>query len=178
MRTSTTRLPARMEIELVLGFLVFAVFTWSIRGFLLELPSFLLYYGISEIFGVFCYMMAFAFVESLFVMGLLLFAAYVFPQKWFRRNFSHKATAMVLVIGAAMIVLQNSLTFQLPPLKWLILGVVVTLLILVALSLLLLKVERLRSIFDNLLERFRIFSYIYIPLGIIGLLVVIVRNLV
>jgi hypothetical protein len=177
MKTITDRLPTRTEIEFVFGFLVFAVFTWSIRGFLLEIPSFLLYYNLLDIFGIFSYMMAFALLESILIMGLLLLAAFIFPERWLRQGFVYKATAMLLAFGAAMIYLQNILTFQLPSWKELIVGAGLPLLILIVLLFLFSSNQRLRTVFDTLLERFRIFSYIYIPLGIIGFFVVLVRNI-
>jgi hypothetical protein len=177
MKILTNRLPKRTEIELVLGFLLFAVFTWSVRGFLSELPSFLLYYNLGDIFGVFSYMMAFALLESLIIMGLLLFIAFVFPEKWLCQKFAHKATALVLVSGGAMIYFQNILTFQLPSLKELALGVGIPFLTLIVLLYFLVNNQRLQSVFDNILERFRIFSYIYVPLGLIGFFLVIVRNI-
>jgi len=176
MKTLTNRLPRPTEIEPVLGLLFFAIFTWSIRGFLSELPSFLLYYNLGDIFGVFSYMMAFALLESLIIMGLLLFIAFIFPEKWLREKFAHKATVIVLVAGGAMIYLQNILTFQLPSLKELILGTGVPLLTLIVLFFLLARNLRLQLILENILERFKIFSYIYVPLGLIGSFVVIIRN--
>lgn len=177
MKTLTNRLPTRTEIELVLGFLFFAVFTWSIRGFLSALPSFLLYYTLGDIFGVFSYMMAFALLESLIIIGFLLFITFVFPKEWLRQRFAHKAAVIVLVAGGAMIYLQNILTFQLPSVKELILGAGIPLLALIVLYFLLSKSQRLQTIFDSILERFKIFSYIYVPLGLIGFFVVIIRNL-
>ncbi|MFT3893761.1 MAG: hypothetical protein QM730_19195 [Anaerolineales bacterium] len=177
MKTSTNRFPTRLEIEFVFGFLVFAVFTWSIRGFLAELPSFLLYYTLGNIFGVFSYMMAFALLESLLIMGLLLLAAFILPIKWLRQGFARKATALVLVAGGAMIYLQKILTFQLPSLKELALVIGLPLLALIVLLYFVMTNQRLQTILDNILERFRIFLYIYVPLGLIGFFVMIVRNI-
>jgi hypothetical protein len=177
MKTLTNRLPTRIDIELVLGFLCFAVFTWSIRGFLAELPSFLLYYNIGNIFGVFSYMMAFALLESLFIMGLLLLTAFLFPERWLRQGFARKATVVILVAGGAMIYLQKILTFQLPSLKELALVTGPSLLALIVLLYFVTSNQRLQTVIDNVLERFKIFSYIYVPLGLIGFFVVIVRNI-
>ena len=177
MKSFLQRLPARVEIDPVLGFLVFAVFSWSIRGFLFELPSLLLYYPLADIFGVFSYMMATALLESLLVMGLLVFAAFILPTPWFRLGFSRKAAVTVLVVGAFMIHLQNILTFQFPSVQEAAVGVGAALLLSFVLFILLAKVERFRSLFDNVLERFKVFSLIYVPLGVIGLVVVIFRNL-
>ena len=177
MKSLLPRLPARTEIDPAFGFLVFAVFTWSVRGFFSELPSLLLYYPLGEIFGVFSYMMAFALLESLLAMALLICAAMILPEAWFRRGFSRKAAVVVLVAGAFMIYLQNILTFQFPSLQETAVGAGAAFLLLFVLLALLAKVERFRSLFNNLLERFKVFSIIYTPLGVTGLVVVALRNL-
>ena len=177
MKTPTTRFPERLEIEAALGFLLFAVFTWSIRGFLSELPSFLLYYTLGNILGIFSYMMAFALLESLLIMGLLLLAAFILPERWLRQHFARKATVLILVVGGAMIYLQTILTFQLPSLKEVALVAGLPLMSLVVLLYFVNSNQRVQAVLDNILERFKIFSYIYIPLGLIGFFVVIVRNI-
>lgn len=177
MKTLTTRFPARFEIEAALGFLFFAVFTWSIRGFLSELPSFLLYYSLENIFGVFCYMMAFALLESLLIMGFLLLFSFILPERWLRQGFARKGTMLVLVAGGAAIYLQNILTFQFPSLKEFVLVFGLSLLTLIVLLYYVMSDQRFQDILDNVLERFKIFSYIYIPLGVIGFFVVIIRNI-
>ena len=177
MKTITNRLPARIEIEFVFGFLVFAVFTWSIRGFLLEIPAFLLYYRLPDIFGIFSYMMAFALLESVLIMGIILLLTIIFPTRWLCQGFAYKSTAILLIFGGAMIYLQKILTFQLPTIKELLLVTAIPLLSLIVLLFLLSTNQRLRTIIDATLERFRIFSYIYIPLGLIGFVVAIFRNI-
>lgn len=177
MKTQTNRFPARLEIDALFGFLLFAVFTWSIRGFLAELPSFLLYYSLGNIFGVFSYMMAFALLESFLILGFLLLVAFILPARLLRQGFGRKATVFVLVAGGAMIYLQNILTFQLPSWKELALVIGLSLLALIVLLYFVIRNHRLQIILDNILERFKIFSYIYVPLGLIGCFVVIVRNI-
>lgn len=171
------RLPIQRDIKIAFGFLVFVVFSWSIRGFLYKSASFLLYYDLGDVFGVFFYMMGFALLESVFVIGALLLVALILPQKWFREGFSYRASLTVLVVGVAMIFLQDSITFKLPRETDLLLGFVISLGTLLGLNILFSKVERLRNILGATLERFVIFPYIYVPLGFVGLVVVILRNL-
>ncbi|MBI3167336.1 MAG: hypothetical protein HYZ22_02575 [Chloroflexi bacterium] len=171
------RLPNQQETQAVFGFLVFAIFTWSIRGFLYKLPSFLLYYDIGEILGVFCYMMAFSLFESLVLMGILLFIAGI-SGEWLVKGFSHKSGLVILVVGIAMIYFQNSLSSKLPTLTGLAASAAFVLFILVVFEVLLLKFESLQTMFNNILERFSVFSYFYVPLGLIGFVGVIIRNVI
>lgn len=177
MKSLIHRLPARTEITPVFDFLVFAVFTWAMRAFFTELPSLLLYYGSGDVFGVFSYMMAFALLESLLVMALLLGVAMILPGTWLRQGFSRKAAVIVLVVAAVMVYLQSILTFQLPSWQETAVGAGAAMLFFFTLLILLAKTERFRNLFDDVLERFKIFSMIYLPLGVIGLVVATLRNL-
>jgi hypothetical protein len=171
------RLPDRRETQMVLGFLVFVVFSWSVRGFLYRVTSFLLYFDTGEVLSVFFYMMAFALLESLLVLGGLLLLTIVLPGKWFRVGFSYKASLIVLVTAVAMILLQGMLTSEAPSQVILLIGMIVSLVVLFGLNFAFYRIQRLQSGLNAVLDRFTVFTYLYIPLGIVGLLVVLVRNL-
>jgi len=170
-------LPPWSEIQVVFGFLVFAVFSWSIRGFLFKLSSFLLYYNLGDILGIFAYMMGVALLESIIILLGLLLLAIVLPGKWFRDGFSYKASILVLVMGVVMIYLQSTLTFRLPSVRSLAVLAGTAFFSCLILILLAVKVQRFRNIMDFILERISIFTYIYPPLGLIGLIVVFIRNI-
>lgn len=171
------KLPLWSEIQVVFGLLVFAVFSWSIRGFLYKLSSFLLYHDLGEIFGIFSYMMGIALLESGIILSALLILAVLLPVGWFRDGFVTKASLLALVAGGAMIYLQSILTFRLPSVRTLGAFLVVPLIIWLVLIFLTVKVKRFRVALDFLLERMSVFLYLYVPLGILGLVVVAVRNL-
>jgi len=63
------RLPSNADMFTVLGVVVFIVHSWSVRGFLFKLPSFMLYLSVWDILSVFSYMMAFALLEAMLVMS-------------------------------------------------------------------------------------------------------------
>ena len=170
-------LPLWNEIQIVFGLLVFAVFSWSIRGFLFKLSSFLLYYKLGDIFGIFAYMMAVALLESTVILLVLLLLAFLLPGKWFSDGFSYKASLLILVMGIAMIFLQSTLTFKLPSMRSLAALGGISIISWLVLIVLTVKVKRFKVILDSILERISIFLYIYPPLGCIGLIVVFVRNL-
>jgi hypothetical protein len=97
------RLPTRVEILYVFGGVVFVIYSWAIRGFLYQLSSLRLYHTLGEIFGVFSYLMAFALIESLIIMGGLILMGFILPGKWFREGFAYKGFITTLVAGIAMI---------------------------------------------------------------------------
>src|SRR5512138_2561192 len=91
-----TRLPSRRDSLLAFGVVLFAVFGWSIRGFLYKLPSFALYFNLGSNLAIFSYMMAFALLESLLVTGLLIVFSVLLPSSWFRSGFAYKSFIFVL----------------------------------------------------------------------------------
>ncbi len=180
------RLPARSEALQVLGVVLFAVFGWSIRGFLYKFPSFTLYFGLTSNLAILCYMFAFALLESALVMALLLIASVALPSRFYREGFGYKSFVILLVAIAAAIVFESwyridffkdimaGLDYPIPPF---LIGTAVTLVLLAALLWLFGIWPRLQKIAHFLMEQFSIFTYIYVPLGLLGLLVVLIRNL-
>ena len=180
MVTLWSRLPARRDVVYVFSAVVFAVYSWSIRGFLFQLSSLILYYNIWQIIAVLFYLMAFALLESTAFTGTLALAGFLLPQKWFRDGFAYKGFLATLVIGLAMIKLQSYLyvlNYGLPDIGILGWGVGITLVALVALFFLFQNVSLLQKFLLNVEERLQVFIYLYVPLGIAGLLVILLRNI-
>jgi hypothetical protein len=172
-----SRTPAREDVFIVLSTILVAVFSWSIRGFLFVYPSLVLRYAALEVFAVFSYMMAFAFVESILVLGGLVLVSAILPRKWLCDGFSYKGFLVVLVGSIAFIRYQTFLGGELPTAKTIFLWAGTFLFVLICLTLLFHFVKRLQSILVSIAERFTVFAYLYIPLGSLGLIVVILRNL-
>lgn len=171
------RLPARQDVFNVLGAAVFVVFSWSMRGFLFVFPSRVMYFRAWELFSIFMYMMAAALVESLLVVGGLALLGMALPSNWLREGFSYKGFLAILVGTAAAICYQHSLGGDLPPKGTLLLWVTVPLILLLGLLALSHFSPRLRGILSSLAERFTVFAYLYLPLGLLGLLVLLLRNI-
>ena len=108
------RLPRVEEILDVLGVSVFVLFSWSLRGFLYNLPSFLHSLSVGAILGILCYMMAFALLESLLLVCCLLLISIVLPGKWYRDGFAYKGFLTILVISITSIQIQSILSADWP----------------------------------------------------------------
>jgi len=171
------RLPARQDVITVLSVVVFVVFSWSIRGFLFIFPSRVMYLGAWDILSVFMYMMAFALVESLLILAVLVAVSAVLPKKWLRQGFPYKGLLVTIVGAAAAVWYQGNLGNTLPPggtlLSW---GAVLAILLL-SLIIISHSFSRLGQVLTALAERFTIFNYVYLPLGFLGVLVVLLRNI-
>ena len=171
------RLPQRGEILSVFGVVVFAVHSWSVRGFLYQAPAYSLYYSIGEMFFVFSYMMAFALLESVLITLLLVVPAVILPSKLLKEGFAYKGFLAVLVASAYSIWLQNTLGNLPPPSSLLLNNAGIAVGAFVLLAILFQLVGFLQKIVINLAERMGIMAYLYVPLGLIGILVFISRSL-
>lgn len=179
-------LPIRTDIIKVFNIVLFVVFSWSIRGFLFEIPAFLLYLGLPDIAQILFYMLAFALLESILVTGGLVLVSLILPSNWFKSGFAYKGFLIILAATISLILFQgyykigffqnlmrNDYSDFVPILAGLVISIV-------ALSILfwLFHIKpRLQKYLSALIEQFSVFGYIYLPLGVIGFLVVIIRNI-
>ena len=169
-------LPDRTEMLLVLSTAAFLVFTWSMRALFFNFPAFLLSYKLGEILVIAAYMLATALLETLLVTFVLIAVAAILPRKLFREGFSYKASFFLIAFGAISIHMQFVMTNQPKP-DFLILELVRALALWIAPVLLTYFVTPVRKFVLDLLDRLTIFSYIYLPLGLLSLLVVTFRLL-
>ena len=171
------RVPSKSEVYASFGPIVFAVFSWSFRGFIHKLPSFLYYFSLGDILSILSYMMAVALLESLlFVLGLL-FLAFIFPASWLRQGFVYKSFLFLAVGITAMILLQETMKKNMTGFDFLLPGVLVSVAVLAVLIFLFHKAKLLQKPVELIVDRLGVFSYVYVPLGVISLVVVIIRNL-
>ena len=172
------RLPKNREILYVLATSVFVVFSWSLRGFFEYLPSFLKNQLLGAIYGIFSYMMAFALLESLLLTGVLLLLSMILPGRWYRDGFAYKSFLVIAVVTATSINLQKFLTNEWPSLNILLPRFGIAFLILLGLILLAHFLLPLQRILLDIEDRMQIFLYIYLPIGVLGFLTVLIRNVV
>jgi hypothetical protein len=172
------RLPGRSEILSVFGVIVFICHSWTMLGFLNKLSSFLLYFNIGEILSIFAYMMAFAFLESLAFTGILVLLSAILPSAWLKEGFDVKGFVVVTIAVLTFLLLQTFLGTQYPSTLMILLGVLAPL-VLIALAIFVVQSRpKLRSVLLNIQDRFLIMLFIYAPLGILSLVVVLFRILV
>ena len=185
-RSIRNRLPARSDTLHVFGVVLFVVYGWSIRGFLFKVPSFALYFGLPSDLAVLSYMFAFALVESAMFMAALLLLAAILPARVLKQGFAYKSFIIVMVAAAASITFEAwyrvdffkdmmvGMNYMVAPF---IIGIVVSILLLAALFWGFHEWPRLQRYASFVMEQLSIFTYIYVPLGLLGLVVVLIRNL-
>ena len=179
-------MPSRREVLQVFGIVLFAVFGWSIRGFLYKIPSFTLYFGLTANLAIVCYMLVFALLESVLVMAVLLALSILLPGNILKQGFAYKGFIIVVVAAAAAIVFESwyrvgffkdlmaGMSYMVPPL---LIGFAAAIVLLAVLFWLFRTWPQLQRYAQIIMEQLSIFTYIYVPLGLLGLLVVLIRNL-
>ena len=177
MATFRSRLPQKHDISLVLACCVFLVFSWSIFWFFHRMPGWLPFLPLWDIVSIFAYTQMYALLESLFVLLLLIILAIILPARFFRDSFVAQSS-MLLFMTSFWIILFESIWFNV--VEWatgkLFLWFTLSLLTILIAYILVRRSRRLERVLNALADRISVFLYLYVPLGTLGLVVVITRN--
>lgn len=176
------KLPDRRQIFPVFSVIVFVVFSWAIYRMSWQMQSWLYSLGINQILVLAAYVLTDALFESLLVLGMVLLLALALPGRFFKDKFEAQGTAVVAVWSAGAVLLQrhldklSSLTLQqLILLPFLILAW--TVIIILLFSFILDRIRVITRVINTVADRLTVFSYIYIPLSLLGLIMVMIRNI-
>ena len=148
-----------------------------------QVPSLLFYMRVWDVLIIISYVLMFALIESVIVLGLLLAFSLVFPAKYFKDNFVAQGSTVVLMISMGAFALQRKMKimyrldgWELILYPFVILAAIVF--VIFATSYIYDRVKILPRIINTVAERMIVFVILYVPLSILGLLVVFVRNLI
>jgi hypothetical protein len=174
------RFPGWAQIIPVFGVIILVVYTWSLMWFFWEIPSWMHFLHVGEIFILLAYTLATNFAESLAVLCGPLFVALILPGKWFRDVFVARGAALSIAGLGCMIFLAEQFTGKdAYPSFWL---QVPTLLVAAAviggLVYLVGQITLLRKVFEVVADRVSVFTYIVVPLSLLSLVVVCIRLLI
>jgi hypothetical protein len=176
------RLPSRQEALGVFSVIVFIVFSWTLYRVFWWLPSWLEYLSIWNILIIVAYVLAFALFESLAVMGLIVVLGLLLPKRYFKDQFIIQGSALSVALGVIAFLVQRDVSriYKLElwqTLAYPVLVLVVASALALMISFIFKRVAFLSRLTLAVAERMTIFAYLYVPLGLIGLLVVVARNL-
>ncbi|HSJ89189.1 MAG TPA: hypothetical protein VK909_18400 [Anaerolineales bacterium] len=122
--------------------------------------------------------MAFALLESLAATGLLILFSALVPSTWLRDGFAYKGFVILLIATVDAFLVQKSLEEVFPSTFHLILFSIVPIVLIAVLIRVLHTKPQLQNLLVKVQDRFLIMLFVYLPIGIISLLAVTVRNLV
>ena len=182
MRKIKSKLPTRQEAFAVFSVAVFITFTWAIYRMFYQVPSWLFYLNLKNILMISAYVVGFAFLESAFLLGFLILLPIVSPQRYFKKKFVAQSSIILLALTIGALLYQQNIGMLK---KWgLVELVIFTLAFLVSLTLLIVlfshlfdRFTRVKGIIDALAERLTVFSLIYLPVSILGLVIMFARNI-
>jgi hypothetical protein len=174
----SSRLPKQKELLAVYAVIVLMIYGWTILKFNYNLSGWLYFLNIGEILSVFAYSMTTNLLESLFVLAGVVVISFVLPKKWFADAFVARGVLLsVLVLGLMMFIANQFSTKAYYPadiIRWLPAYLVV-------IGIIVFFGGRIRFL-DNLLELFAdraiVFLYISIPVSVLSLIAIFIRNIV
>jgi hypothetical protein len=172
------RLPDGRSIIGVYSAAVFLVYGWTLLASFWKVPSWLFYLKVGELLSIYAYALAVNFAESLILLVVMVLPGLILPKSWWNARFKTFGTLWITVLmGSIMIRLYTNRApeywedFVYNQWGWwgytLLLGIV--------LSFLFTKFSLLRNGLEALVDRLVVFLYLYLPLTVVAILVLIVR---
>jgi hypothetical protein len=179
MKLILQRLPARTSIVSVYAVICFIVYSWTILVAFWKFPSWLYYLTVDEIMGINAYAFTVNLIESIFLLGILLFLCMVLPASFLKNDFTVRATIiLVCLLGSAMLHLYvnrgaDSLENFIATMQIWWASTLLVLAILLGVSM---KIQWLRAVIVNIADRLIVLLYVFMPLSLISVVIVILRN--
>ncbi len=144
------------------------------------LPSWLGDMNIWRMLDLAAYILSFTLIESIFFMIGMLLLVLILPAKFFRERFVAQGSVLIVLLGVGAYFTQPQLG-DLRTLRNLYLAAIPLLFLagllvfIILLSFVFERFEKLADILTTFAERMTVFSYIYLPLGILSLVISIVK---
>ena len=146
------------------------------------MPSWLSYLNAWDIVILTAYVLSFALFESLVILGFTLLLSLIFSGKQFQNKFIAQGSTISFLVCVSAVALQRKigLIYNLG-LRELCIYTIITV-IAIPLSIILSsylyeRFRKLLRLINTLADRMTIFGYIYMPLGLLGLVFVLLRNI-
>lgn len=172
----SNRFPSIQQITPVYSVIVVIIYSWSLLHLFWRLPSWLYFSTLGEIAVIYAYTIFFNFIESILVLIPLVLLSIILPSKWFSDRFISISTLLALFGLSYMMYFTSKLNVDTFPLGLVYQTPLIAFIILVVVFL----IDRLgflNKILEELANRFTVFLYISIPISLLSLLTVLIRNI-
>jgi len=168
------RLPKFKQIVPVYAVIAFMSFAWAILVFTWKLPSWLYFQTIYEIFAILAYIFMQTFFDTLLYLAALLIVCLILPARVFKDKFEARGTwAVIGVLGTYITYVNTLFAVGGSVISW----TFAALLIGIALATLSAYINWLAKIVLEISDRLIIFLYIFIPMSLVSILTVFIRNI-
>lgn len=172
----TNKIPKLTEIAPVYAVIVMMIYPWTLSRYFWKLSSWILFASIGDLASLFAYMVVVNLLESILVLLAPLAMSILLPRKWFYDRFTTRAVSLVLFGLGYLMYLNKKLDVDSPFPLTLIRWLPAALLVILILVFLVDRVPFLRRILEEVANRLTVFLYISIPVSVISLLAVLIRN--
>lgn len=170
------KIPRLEDIAPVYAVIVMMIYPWTLARFFWKLSSWILFASVGDLTVFFAYMVVVNLLESILVLLVPILMSIILPQKWFYDRFKTRSISLVLFGLGYLIYLDKKLyadsPFPLTLVRWIPAAGVAILLLVFLID----RVGFLRRVLDELANRLTVFLYISIPISVVSLLVILIRN--
>ena len=170
------KVPKLEDIAPVYAVIVIMIYPWTLTRFFWKLPSWILFASVGDLAAIVSYMVVINLLESILVLLVLIAISILLPRKWFYDRFQTRSVALVLFGVSYLIYLNMNFQAGSAYLQTLIRWIPAAIVVILMLMFLVERVNFLRGALEELASRLTIFLYISIPVSVISLVVVLVRN--
>lgn len=156
---------------------VMFVYGWTIYRFLWNFPSWIYYLTFHEILSVVAYSASINLIESLLLLAVPILFAFFLPRKWFFERFVPVGVLLETLLGLLLIYyapyFQTETNFSYTPFFLAPVYFAVSITIAILLS----TVKSISGFVADIADRAVVFLYLSVPLSIISIFIVLIRNL-
>ncbi|MBN1305585.1 MAG: hypothetical protein JXA13_14195 [Anaerolineales bacterium] len=177
MSNLANRFPQKEELYYIYSVACFLVYTWAIFVFLYFLPGLILNTSQADLFAVFCYGSTIVQLDVLLFTLLAILVILILPPKYTQNKKVAIGAIVVFILFFATLILQALYNIYSPGLTIEILAF----LFLMALSgftvFATIQSESINHTISKIAKRLSLVTFIYVPLWLVSLVVVVIRNL-
>jgi hypothetical protein len=169
------KIPPFQEITGLYATIVFLVYGWTSVAFFWKVPSWKYFLDLAEIAVLLAYILASSLLESALILVLFLFASLLLPSRWLSNKFVVRGSIILYSLTFWVVLFDLSTQVQ-PPTKGDVISFVVGFPLTTVLGIKLAnKIPSVRRFMTSLSDQLTIFLYVWLPLSLIGILIVILR---
>ena len=154
-------------------FCAFPIHVWTIVNMFRDVPSWTLYMRQWELISTVAYMLTFALLETLIILTPILILGFLLPKKWVSTVFVPWVGVMLVEGALAAIAFQFAIMQHSPKRNLIILTAIVLGISTVAV----LRFPKIGEVLRSIAGRLTVLTFLYFFFDLVGLVIVIVRNL-
>ena len=170
------KIPPLHEILALYATIVFLIYGWAVITFFWKVPSWLYFLSLGDIAAILSYTFASSLLECTIILFIFLFASLVLPERLLYNKFAVRGSLIVYSLTFWVVLFNLNSLIQLPTTSDVItfsIGALVT----SALAMLIAeRISLVQSLIITLGNRLTVFLYLWLPLSLIGILVILFKN--